>query len=185
MSPVPRSSISLQHHWPRLTRGSPSRLPAHPLRLGGHGVPPHPQLLRTHRAPHGHQGHAARPGREEPTAQDLCLAPYGEYIRLGTHSQRRSNQRRAAPSCCGVAPLGLYGGCCCVTPCNRSQSGWGDANAAQYKPNGMIQQHDGAARRNSASFFSVSAPSVEGLTQDVVVVVWGGGSVESLTSTKL
>ena len=37
-------------------------------------------------------------------------------VRLGTHSQRRSNQRRAVLSCCGVAPLGLYGGCCCVTP---------------------------------------------------------------------
>ncbi len=36
--------------------------------------------------------------------------------RLGTHSQRRSSQRRAAPSCCYVARLGLYLGCRCVTP---------------------------------------------------------------------
>ncbi len=42
---------------------------------------------------------------------------------------------------------------------NCPGSSWGDANATQYKPNGATQQYDGAARRNSASLFSVSAPS--------------------------
>ena len=50
-------------------------------------------------------------------------------LRLGTHSQWRSNQHRAAPLCCCVASLGLFGGCCCSS--NHSQSGWGDAKAAQ------------------------------------------------------
>ncbi len=48
----------------------------------------------------------------------LMSGPSVFTLRLRTLSQRRSNQCCAAPSCCGVVPLGLYGGCCCVTNCS-------------------------------------------------------------------
>ncbi len=44
--------------------------------------------------------------------------------------QQRSNQRCAAPSCCRVTPLGLYGGCCCITPTTLGAV-WGNVKAAQ------------------------------------------------------
>ncbi len=47
-----------------------------------------------------------------------CFVPAcaSALVKLGTHSQRRSHQRRAAPLCCGISPLGLYRGCCCIAP---------------------------------------------------------------------
>ncbi len=45
--------------------------------------------------------------------------------------------RRAAPSCCAVAPLGCP---------NRSWSGGVTQQQPPYKPNGVTPQHDGAAR---------------------------------------
>ncbi len=72
-----------------------------------------------------------------------------EVLRLGTHSQRHGNQRRAAPSCCSITPLGLYGGRMLLCHPNCSRSSWaGNAKAAQCLPNGVTQQHDRAARRN-------------------------------------
>ncbi len=53
-----------------------------------------------------------------------------QSLRLGTHSQGRSNQRRAAPSCSGVTPLGLCGGLLLHHP-NHSRSGWSNTTAAQ------------------------------------------------------
>ena len=67
-------------------------------------------------------------------------------LRLETHSQQRSNQRRAAPSCCGIAPLHLYRGCCCVAPTALGAVGVMQKQPP-YKPNGATQR------------FSVSAPS--------------------------
>ncbi len=61
-----------------------------------------------------------------------------KQVRLGTHSQRRSNQRRAAPSCCGVAPLGLYGGCYCVAPTALGVQ-WGTAELTS-QPHHMHQR---------------------------------------------
>ncbi len=54
-------------------------------------------------------------------------------------------------SCCPIVVwrIGFVLGCICIFP---------TALGAQYKPNGATQQHNGAARRNSASLFSVSAP---------------------------
>ena len=67
---------------------------------------------------------------------------------MGTHSQRRSNQRRSALSCCGIAPLGLHGGCSTITPTAPREVG-----VTQMQPNASPM-----GRRHSASLFSVSAP---------------------------
>ncbi len=53
--------------------------------------------------------------------ENICQHTCVKRVGLGTHSQRRSNQRRAAPSCCCVTPLGLCEGCCCVTPMAQKQ----------------------------------------------------------------
>ncbi len=74
------------------------------------------------------------------TMRPRSLEPTLLSLRLGTHSQRCSNQSSAAPSCCGVAPLGLYGGCCCVAPNTLGAFGvtqWGDATARW----GSMTQH--------------------------------------------
>ncbi len=68
-------------------------------------------------------------------------------MRLGTQSQRRSNQGSAAPSCCGVAPLCLYGDCYYITPTTLGAVG-APLLELLGRPNGETPQHDGAARRN-------------------------------------
>ncbi len=52
--------------------------------------------------------------------------------------------RRAAPSCCCIAPLGLY--CICVTPTTLEAVGAMEQQPP-YKPNGTTPQHDEVARR--------------------------------------
>ncbi len=76
---------------------------------------------------------------QNTASADVSLCGEELDVRLGTHSQRRSNQRRAAPLCCGVAPLGLYGGCCYITPTTL-----GVVGAMQKQPNA-----DPMGRRNS------------------------------------
>ena len=65
-------------------------------------------------------------------------------LRQGTHSQRHGSSDATSdatvptPHWVSIALL--------LRHPSHSQSGWGDANAAQYKPNGATPQHDGAAR---------------------------------------
>ncbi len=73
-------------------------------------------------------------------------------LRLGTHSQRCSNQRPAALSCCGVTPIGLYGSFCSITPTTPRVVG-----AMQMQPNtnpmrrcnSKTGQHDSTAHRST------------------------------------
>ncbi len=64
---------------------------------------------------------------------------------LGTHSRRRGSSDTTSYAT-ALSPhwvsIGLH-----LRHPNCSWSGWGDTNAAQYKPNGATPQHDGAARR--------------------------------------
>ncbi len=84
------------------------------------------------------QMHKSRTHHRDLTKQ---ITSHGVAFRLGTHSQRRSNQRRAAPSCCGVTPLGLYGGCHWVTTITP-----GAVGVTQNQPNA-----DPIGRRNSTT----------------------------------
>ncbi len=91
------------------------------------------------------------PGTEQ---QDPCNQNPRLFwsLRLGTHSKRRSNQRRAAPSCGGVTPLGLYRGCCSIAPTTPRAVG-----ATQMQPNtnpmgrcnSMTGQNDATSHRSS------------------------------------
>ncbi len=69
--------------------------------------------------------------------------------------------RRAAPSCCGVAPLGLYWAAFSSPQPLQEHSGVVGATQQQprYKLNGATPQHDGTARRCVAgSVFPAQRP---------------------------
>ncbi len=78
-----------------------------------------------------------------------------QRVRLGTHSQRRSNQRRAAPSWCGA--LGLY-----WAVFASSQLLWEPNTNPMGRRNSTTGQHDATAHRSSVcphpDAFSVKHP---------------------------
>ncbi len=80
----------------------------------------------------------------------------GEHTHVGWG---HTEARRAAPSCCAIVLWLLLHRPNCSQSGNCTQSGWGDAKAAQYKPNGATPPHNEAARGACPSRFSVSAPS--------------------------
>ncbi len=91
-------------------------------------------------------------------------------VKLGRHSRRRGSSDATSDA---TIPLPHWVSIGLLLYCpNCSGSGWGDANATQYKPNGAMPQHDRAARGASASLFSVSAPLEMDLT-------WVRGTLQS------
>ncbi len=92
------------------------------------------------------------------------LRPVSCPLRLGTHSQRRSNQR-AASSCSGITPLGLYRGYYFVTP-----TALGAVGVMQKQPNA-----DPMGRRNSTTGQHDGARSSQRMRN---VPVWVKGPLE-------
>ncbi len=80
-------------------------------------------------------------GRAPHVTHTWHRLPYLTVLRLGTHSQRRNNQRRN----CRVAAWGQH-----LRRPNRSHSSQKMQQQPSYKPNGATRKHDATARRSSA-----------------------------------